>query len=179
MTREDDTFIELHQRTAFANQNQAKLFISIHANSNPNRRVRGISTYFLVPPNTEEAREVAMRENSVIKYEDGSKYAKLSNENFILSAMAQNVYNTESQDLAAIVQREISRRCRLKNRGIKQAGYYVLWGVAMPNILVETAFISNSYEEKLLRSRSFQKKMAEALFESIIKFKKKYEWEFK
>ncbi len=177
MTREDDRFLELDQRTEFANRNQAKLFISIHANSNRNRRIRGVSTYFLGPENTEEAREVANLENSVIRLENGSKYADLSQENFIISAMAQNIYNAESQDLADMVQREISRECDLQDLGVRQAGFYVLWGASMPNILIETAFISNPNEEKLLRGGSFQKKQAIAIFQSIKKFKNRYESE--
>jgi len=176
MTREDDRFVGLDQRTEFANRNEAKLFISIHANSNPSSRVNGVSTYFLGPENTEEAREVALLENSVIKYEKDSKYADLTQENLILSTMAQNIYNTESEDMAAIVQHEISKRCRLIDRGVRQAGFYVLWGASMPNILVEVAFISNKYEEKKLRQSSFQEDVAEAIYESIKKFKKKYEW---
>ena len=175
MTREDDRFLELSQRTEFANRNQAKLFISIHANSNRSRRVNGVSTYFLGPENTEEAREVASLENSVIKLENESRYVDLSQENYILSAMAQNIYNKESQDLADIVQREISRECNLRDIGVKQAGFYVLWGASMPNILIETAFISNIKEEKLLRSSSFQKKQASAIYRSIKKFKERYE----
>jgi len=176
MTREDDRFIELKQRTEFANRNEAKLFISIHANSNLNRRVSGVSTYFLGPEKSEEAREAALLENSVIKYETNSKYADLTSENVILSAMAQNIYNTESEDLAAIVQDQISDACNLIDRGVKQAGFYVLWGASMPNILVEVAFISNKQEEKKLRNISFQKKVAEAIYQSIKLFKKKYEW---
>ncbi|MBD3289703.1 hypothetical protein GF337_12930 [candidate division KSB1 bacterium] len=176
MTRDDDRFIELKHRTEFANRNEAKLFISIHANSNPSKRIKGVSTYFLGPENTEEAREVALLENSVIKYEKNSKYADLSAENFILSAMAQNIYNTESEDLAAIVQEVISDHCNLIDRGVRQANFYVLWGASMPNILVETAFISNRTEERKLRTSAFQQKIAEALYKSIMKFKKKYEW---
>ncbi len=175
MTREDDRFLELNQRTEFANRNQAKLFISIHANSNRNRRINGVSTYFLGPENTKEAREVASLENSVIELENESMYADLSQEKYILSAIAQNVYNKESQYLADIVQREISRECNLRDLGVRQAGFYVLWGASMPNILVETAFISNQKEEKLLRSSSFQKKQAQAIYRSIKEFKKRYE----
>jgi len=175
MTREDDRFLELNQRTEFANRNQAKLFISIHANSNRSRRIRGVSTYFLGPENTEEAREVASLENSVIELESESKYADLSREKYILSAMAQNVYNKESQDLADIAQKEISRECGLHDLGVRQAGFYVLWGASMPNILIETAFISNPTEEKKLRTRSFQKKQALAIYRSIKEFKRRYE----
>ncbi len=175
MTRDDDRFIELNQRTEFANRNQAKLFISIHANSNRNRKINGVSTYFLGPGNTEEAREVAHLENSVIRLENESKYMDLSQEKYILSAMAQNVYNKESQDLADIVQREISQECELRDLGVKQAGFFVLWGASMPNILIETAFISNQNEEKLLRNSSFQKKQALAIYRSIKEFKDRYE----
>jgi len=175
MTREDDRFLELNQRTEFANRNQAKLFISIHANSNRNRKIRGVSTYFLGPENTEEAREVANLENSVIELENDSNYADLSRERYILSAIAQNVYNKESQDLADFVQKEISQACGLRDLGVRQAGFYVLWGASMPNILIETAFISNINEEKLLRSRSFHQKQAQAILRSIKEFKERYE----
>ena len=175
MTRDDDRFVELKKRTEFANRNEAKLFISIHANSNLSHRLKGVSTYFLGQGNTDEAREVALLENSVIKYEQNNKYTDLSSTNFILSAMAQNVYNTESEDLAAIVQHEISRTCGVINRGVRQAGFYVLWGASMPNILVETAFISNRQEEKRLNDAKFQKKVAQAIFKGIMNFKKKYE----
>ena len=96
--------------------------------------------------------EVARKENSVIKeYEKASsEYADIANENFILAAMAQNAFSKESQDLAAIIASAMDARLDLKNRGIDQAGYYVLIGASMPNVLVEIAFISNREEEKLL-----------------------------
>lgn len=174
MTREDDRFVELRHRTEFANRNQAKLFISIHANANYNRRMRGVSTYFLGPGKNDDAREVANLENSVIRMENESRYADLSHENFILSAMAQNVYVRESQELADMVQHEISRSCGLRDIGVLQAGFYVLWGASMPNILIETGFISNPEEEKLLRSKSFQQKQAKAIFNSIKAFIEKF-----
>lgn len=177
MTRESDKFVELKKRSELANKNQAKLFISIHANANRSRYVKGVSSYFLGPGRTDEAREVALSENSVIKYESGSKYADLSGENFILSAMAQNVYNAESQDLAVMVQQEIIRECGLSDAGVRQAGFLVLVGASMPNIIVETAFISNPKEEKRLREKSFQKKLARGIFQSIRRFKEKYELE--
>jgi len=177
MTRESDKSVDLKARTEFANKNEAKLFISIHANANPSRYVRGVSTYFLGPGRTDEAREVAMLENSVIKYESGNKYADLSGENYILSAMAQNVYNVESQDLAVMAQQEIIRECGLRDAGVRQGPFQVLVGASMPNVLIETAFISNHKEEKLLRQKSFQKKLARGIFRSIKRFKEKYEME--
>ncbi|MFQ5825546.1 MAG: N-acetylmuramoyl-L-alanine amidase [bacterium] len=177
MTRETDKFVPLKERTQLANKEQGKLFISIHANSNRSSRVQGATTYFLGPAKSEEALEVAQRENSVIRYENSiADYSHLTDESFILASMAQNDYNKESQDLAAFVQRELENRTKLKDRGVKQAGYYVLVGASMSNILIETAFISNKKEERLLKSSSFQQKVAEAIYTSIKKFKEKYEW---
>ncbi|MDZ7289954.1 MAG: N-acetylmuramoyl-L-alanine amidase [candidate division KSB1 bacterium] len=177
MTREDDRFVPLKDRTQLANSVQGKIFISIHCNSNLSRRVNGATTYFLGPAKTEEALEVARLENSVIRYEpDSSAYAGLGAESFILAAMAQNAFNRESEDLAAMVQEELSSKTKLANRGVKQAGYYVLIGASMPNILIETAFISNPRESTLLNDASFQQDLAEAIFNSIKKFKEKYEW---
>ncbi|MFQ5824297.1 MAG: N-acetylmuramoyl-L-alanine amidase [bacterium] len=178
MTRETDKFVPLKERTQLANKVNGKLFISIHANSNRNPRLRGATTYFLGPAKSEESLEVARRENAVIRYENSAvDYAHLSDENFILAHMAQNDYNKESQDLAAIVQKELKKRSRIEDRGVKQAGYYVLVGASMPNILIETAFISNKKEERLLKSSSFQQKVAEAIYESVKKFKEIYDWE--
>ncbi len=177
MTRDNDSFVPLKDRTQLANSEQGKIFISIHCNANRSRRVTGATTYFLGPAKTEEALEVARRENSVINYEaDSSAYAGLGAEGFILRALAQNAFNRESEDLAAIVQEELSGNTKLANRGVKQAGYYVLIGASMPNILVETAFISNQREEAMLNDSSFQQNIAEAIFNSIKKFKEKYEW---
>jgi N-acetylmuramoyl-L-alanine amidase len=177
MTRDNDRFIPLKDRTHFANSVQGKIFISLHCNSNLSRRVNGATTYFLGPAKTEEALEVARRENAVIKYEaDSTAYAGLGEESFILAALAQNAFNRESEDLAAMLQDELHRHTNLANRGVKQAGYYVLIGASMPNVLIETAFISNAREEESLRDGDFQQKVAEAIFNSIKKFKEKYEW---
>jgi len=177
MTRDSDKYVSLKERTRFANRNQGKLFISIHANWNRNSKVAGTATYFLGQHKSDEALEIAQRENSVIKYEDNqSHYDKFTDEQLILIEMAQNAYNKQSQDLAAIIQEKIHRKTHLRNRGVKQAGFYVLWGASMPNVLIETAFMSNKEEERLLRKSSSQQKIAEAILESVILFKEKYEW---
>jgi len=176
LTREGDQFVPLKERTSFANREGGKLFISIHANANKDHRLSGSTTYFLGPAKTKEALEVAKRENAVIRYEDSpNEYGDISDESYILLAMAQNSFTKESQDLAAMVQEEFERTLRIKNRGVSQAGYYVLIGASMPNILVETAYISNPREERLLRSKRFREKIAQALFRSIKRFKEKYE----
>ncbi len=177
MTRDDDTYISLKERTQFANKNQGKLFISIHANWNRNSKVNGAATYFLGLAKSEESLEIAQRENSVIKYEDGnSHFAEFTEEQIILATMAQNSYNKESQDFAAMIQEELHKETGLRDRGIKQAGFYVMIGASMPNVLVETGFMSNKKEERLLTKSSFQIKMAKAIFKSVKSFKEKYEW---
>ncbi|HDQ00364.1 MAG TPA: N-acetylmuramoyl-L-alanine amidase [bacterium] len=178
MTRETDKFIPLQKRTEFANRHGAKLFLSIHANHNHNRRLRGVSAYFLGLDMTDEAREVARLENSVIKYEEKSKYSEMSWEQYILSAGAQSLYNKESEDLAGMIQENIIQQCKLQDRRVRQANFYVLWGASMPAVLVETAFISNPQDERLLKDRSFQKKIAYSIFLSIKQFKEKYESAF-
>ncbi len=177
MTRDDDTYLSLKERTQFANKNQGKLFISIHANWNRNSKVNGSATYFLGLAKSEESLEISQRENSVIKYEDGnSHFDDFTEEQIILATMAQNSYNKESQDFASMLQEEIHKNTGLRNRGIKQAGFYVMIGASMPNILVETGFMSNKKEERLLKKTSFQGKMAQAIFKSVKSFKEKYEW---
>ncbi|MFQ5674556.1 MAG: N-acetylmuramoyl-L-alanine amidase [bacterium] len=176
MTRETDTYISLKERTQFANKKEAKLFISIHANWNRSSKLRGASTYFLGLAKSDEAIEIAQRENEVIKYDDDVReYSELTDENIILATMAQNAYNKESEDLARMIQTSIAKHTGIRDRGIKQAGFYVMVGASMPNVLIETAFMSNKREEKMLRSGSFQQKVAQAIYESIKKFKEKYD----
>jgi len=176
MTRDSDRYISLKERTQLANKQKAKLFISLHANWNRNSTVNGATAYFLGLAKSEESLEIAQRENAVIKYDNPQANSNLSEENIILATIAQNAYNKESQDFAAMIQEALSKRTRLRNRGVRQAGFYVLVGASMPNVLIETAFISNKREEKLLRTKSFQQKVAESIFESIKKFKHRYEW---
>lgn len=176
MTRESDKFVPLEDRGNIANRAGGKLFISIHADSNPKKGLRGHTVYFMGPAKTEEARRVAQFENSVIRFEDSSsKYAGLSETAFILAANAQNSYNKESEEFAAILDREIKARQTAAGFGVRQAGFYVLHGTSMPNILLETAFISNKADEKLLATRAFHLSIASAVCQSIREFKERYE----
>ena len=174
LTRETDTFIKLDERTTLANNAQGKMFISLHCNANKSRRVDGTTTYFLGPAKTDEALEVALLENSVVKYETESGGAH-SDEEFILTAMAQNAFHHESEGFAQIIQEEMSALVGLPDRGVEQAGFRVLVGASMPSVLVEMAFISNRKEEKLLDSGETQQKIARAIMHSVKRFKEKYE----
>jgi N-acetylmuramoyl-L-alanine amidase len=179
MTRTSDVLVGLKDRWHFANVNGGKLFISIHTNANDDRRVRGFSTYFLgVGGKTREAIEVAQKENSVVKYEDKPEaYEEYQDFDYILNAIALSSYLKESQDLATMVNESMWRFTKVPDQGVHQQFFQVLIGASMPRVLVETAFLSNANEERLLKTRSFQQNIAEALCQSIEKFKTRYEKE--
>ena len=171
-TRDEDVFVPLMDRTKIANESNGKIFLSIHANAHKNRNIQGFETFLLSPGKNEDAIEVASRENSVIKMEEGvSQYENLTGENLIMATMAQASFMKESEDLAAKVQIELGKKLKTPNRGVKQAGFLVLIGASMPNVLIEVGFISNPSEEKMLKQSSYKQKIAEAIFEGIKKFK--------
>ena len=171
-TRDEDVFIPLLDRTKIANESKGKLFVSIHANANKNRKVQGFETYLLRPGKSEDAIEVATRENSVISMEDFTDpYEDLAGEALIMATMAQSTFMKESEDLASMMQMELDKKLTTPNRGVKQAGFYVLIGASMPNALVEVGFLSNPYEEKKLKQDGHKQKIAEAIFQAIKNFK--------
>lgn len=177
-TRSNDTFIDLYKRGKIANENNGKLFISIHCNSTKKipTDASGAEVYLLRPGRTEEAIEIAETENSVIKYEDNpQRYEKLTDENFILVSMAHSSYMKYSEKFAELLHKDFDLNLKIKSRGVKQAGFYVLVGASMPSVLVETGFISNKEDAKFLKSASGQKQIAESIFSSIKTYRKFYE----
>lgn len=174
MTRTGDTFVPLEKRAQIANDSGADLFISIHANASKKTRPRGSQTFFLAHANNDDARAVAQLENAALQYEDREP-DDTSVVNFILLDMIQTEFQRESADLAEIVQREFEKNLKIPSRGVDQAGFVILNKAYMPSVLVEAAFISNEKEEKELRKKSFQKKVAKAIYQSILAFKAKYD----
>jgi len=178
-TRYEDVFVSLEDRGKIANRNEGKLFISVHLNDFPkNRKIRGFEVYLLSPGKTESAIEVAERENSVIRFEEkesAERYTKFANEKLILASLAQAAFMRESEDLAGMIEKEMRKKISSPSRGVKQAGFYVLVGASMPHAYLEAGFISNRREEKNLKSSKYQQKIAEAVYESVRKFKRKYE----
>jgi len=171
MTRDKDVFVPLAERTKIANLNGGKLFISLHCNSARDRRAKGIETYFLAPTKTDRAMRVSMRENSVIRFEDSQdQYRDLTEENYILLTMANANFARESEEMAGQMQEIVCAGVRLKNRGVDQAGFYVLIGASMPALLFEMGFISNKEEEKKLKTKKFRQKMAESIAVAVVKF---------
>lgn len=181
-TRKDDTFIDLYKRGKIANEHNGKLFISIHCNSTPKKPsdANGFEVYLLRPGRTKEAIAIAEFENSVIKYEENpQRYQKLTDENFILVTMAQSAYMRYSEKFAELLHNEFENHPKLKSRGVKQAGFYVLVGASMPNVLIESGFLSNASDAKYLSTKKGQKEFAKYIFEAIKKYRQHYESEMK
>lgn len=171
MTRDSDKFIALSERTSIANKASGKLFISLHCNSAKQRKAQGMETYFLAPSKTERATEVALLENEAIRFEDTpDRYKALTEESYILMTMTQATFTLESELLAGLVQETVTKKVGIRDRGVDQAGFYVLIGASMPAILFEMAFISNKEEEKKLKDKKFRQKLAEEIGGAILKF---------
>ncbi|MBC7362744.1 MAG: N-acetylmuramoyl-L-alanine amidase [Candidatus Aminicenantes bacterium] len=176
LTREADVVVPLDRRAAIANNNKADLFISIHANGSRRINARGSETFFLsLNATDEEARRLAYFENNSEELENRVTEKDFDDLKLILWDMAQSAYLKQSSQLAEFVQTELNELLNTKNRGIKQAPFKVLAGVACPAILVEVAFITNPEEEKMLQSEEFQAKVAEAIYQGLSKFLQLYE----
>ncbi len=178
-TRKSDKFVELYKRGQIANQANGKLFISLHCNAAARKQhtVKGFEVYLLRRGKTEHALRIAERENSVIQYEEGyeNRYQELTEENFILLAMAQSAYLKYSERFAEIATQQVAQFTDLEIQGVKQAGFFVLVGASMPNVLVEMGYLSNRSDEKLLKSSVGQNKIALALCNAIQIYKNEYE----
>ena len=177
LTREKDEFISLQQRTKFANENTADLFISIHCNAHRKEVIDGIEVFYLSTAKTDEARAVEALENKVVyEYEGGleavKKYDDLA---FILADMAQSEHLEESYHLGMKLQNTLVGSTNGYNRGVKQANFYVLRGAFMPAVLIELGFLTNREEEKKLIKTSYQDKLIHSIYQGIKDFKLKYD----
>ena len=161
MTREDDAFVPLETRTAIANQAEADLFLSIHANASHISSIRGFETYFLNFTTSREGLQIAARENA-------ASQRSISELQDIVSTILLRDKVDESREFAAHVQNSMATRKHFgKDRGVKQAPFVVLIGANMPSILAEVSFISNPDDERLLKSEDRRQQIAEALFEGV------------
>jgi N-acetylmuramoyl-L-alanine amidase len=167
-TRTDDTFVPLEERTALANQAKADLFISIHANSSDDSSARGIETFYLNLTDSEEARQVAARENAFAQ-------ASIHDLQDLVQKIARNEKIDESRELAVEVQAGLAKRLQRasrgqKNRGVKRAPFVVLLGANMPSILTEISFISNPGDEAALKKGEQRQRVAEGLLAGITRY---------
>lgn len=176
-TRKTDVFIELDERAKIANRNNADLFICIHANS-ASPQAYGTETYVLGLHRTESQQKVAERENSTIHLEDNSderyKDFDLSPDAIIARQLQLSVYLDQSINFASKLQSEFKAIGRY-DRGVKQAGFLVLYKTTMPSVLIETGFLTNPTEEKFLSDSTTQMKMAKSMFTAFEKYKSELE----
>jgi N-acetylmuramoyl-L-alanine amidase len=175
LARDSDRFVSLADRSKCGNGRKADLFVSIHANWSPNRAACGLETYFLSEAKTDWERAVAARENASFQTGDSSTALDASGDvGLILADLAQNEYLVESSDLAARIQEKTVPYARIKDRGVRQANFYVLRNDFMPAVLVECGFLSNKSEEKLLRETDHRERLAEGISRGIVEFAKLY-----
>ena len=167
-TREDDTFVPLENRIALANEKQADLFLSIHANSSRSRDVRGVETFYLNFTSDPEALELAARENALSQ----KSVHELQD---LVRSISRNEKVNESRELARALQGRLHEGLhkssrRIQNRGVKQAPFVVLIGGSMPSALTEVAFLSNPDDEQLMKSPQGRQSVADALFAGMTKY---------
>ncbi len=180
LTRTGDYFVPLRERAAFANAQRADFFVSIHANAHRVLGSEGAETYFLSSEASDnEARQVAALENGVIQLESPSSRGRLDVLKTILWDLAQSEFQEESSRLAETVQDSMTLSLGIPNRGIKQAGFYVLGGVAMPAILVEIGFVTNKKEERKLLDSGYREQVARAIYAGLAEYKQRYDQKMK
>ena len=168
LTRSDDSFIPLEERTAIANEAHADLFISIHANSSQDHGARGIETYYLNLKGSPEAMEVAARENAVAN-------VGIHDLEDLVKKIARNEKIDESREFAEDIQTSLSQRVQkgnktVKNRGVRKAPFVVLIGADMPSILTEISFLSNPADEQLLKQPENRQRVAEGLYQGVASY---------
>lgn len=179
-TRNKDVFVELHKRAQIANVSGADVFISIHCNSNKSSQPYGSETYVMGLHKSEDNLDVAKTENAAIFYEDDydiqyEGFNPNSDEDYIVLNMFQSSNIQQSIDLSSKVQLQFEERVGRKNRGVKQAGFWVLYKTTMPGILIELGFLSNAEEEKFLLTDDGQSYLASAIYRAFKQFKEEYE----
>jgi N-acetylmuramoyl-L-alanine amidase len=175
-TRKTDRYLTLQERADIVNTNHADLFISIHTNASNNKSAFGTETFTLGLAKTKANLDVAMRENSVILLEDDYKtkykgFDPSSVESYIMFEFMQDKYIDKSIDFASKVQTQFVDYAKRSDRGVRQAGFWVLHRSACPSVLVELGFISNASEENYLISKSGQNELAVAIYNAFVSFK--------
>ena len=171
LTRDKDVDVSIENRSAIANNRKAGLFISIHANGAVQKKAAGSETFFLsLNATDEETRRLAYLENNSSALQSRIDPSSDDDLMMILWDMAQTAYIKQSSQLAELVQEELDALLGTRNRGIKQAPFKILAGVACPAILVEAAFISNPEEEQKLAAGNFQTKVADAIYRGLARY---------
>lgn len=179
-TRKNDIFVPLGEIATHANKNNADLFVCIHCNAAVNKQVYGSETYVMGLHKTKGNLDVAKRENAAILYEEDYKkkyegFDPSSDEANIIFNMYQNAFLEQSLSYASKVQNEFKKNKNLTDKGVKQAGFLVLWKTSMPSVLIETGFLTNAEEEKYLGSQKGQDQIAFAIYKAFKNYKAEVE----
>ena len=179
-TRKTDVYLTLQERADIVNNNHADIFICIHTNASKSASAFGAETFTLGLAKTKGNLDVAMRENSVILLEEDYKtkykgFDPASVDSYIMFEFMQDKYIDKSVDFASTIQNQFVNYCRRSDRGVRQAGFWVLHRSACPSVLVELGFISNPAEERYLASKIGQQDMAIAIYNAFVNFKRDYE----
>ena len=179
-TRDKDEFIGLASRARIANSAGADFFFSIHANAVDGTSAAGFESWVLGLHKSKAALEVAKKENSSILMEDNhnqtyEEFDPQDPDAYIALSMRQNAFLDQSLVFADLLQKNCTQKLGLKNRGVKQAGFMVLYRATMPAVLVELGFLSNPTEEKMLASSEGQLKLAKHLFDGFKAYKAHYD----
>jgi N-acetylmuramoyl-L-alanine amidase len=173
MTRTDDKFIPLNERTAIANAANADLFISIHCNASLSPKHTGLEVYYLSPEATDKAAEsVARLENSVVHLEEEKGVRQNSKLTQLLASMAVYNFINESSKFAALICRNLKNKFGLDQTSVKEADFYVLRGAQMPSVLVELDYLSNPVSEIKLRSSRYRSQLAKGVVEAVKAYEK-------
>ena len=175
-TRKDDRYLSLDQRADIANRAKADLFICIHANYNPNKNAYGTETYVMGLHKENSNFEVAKRENAVILMDENYQeryegFDPNSPESYILFSVLQSAYQENSLRFAQKIEDQFKTRVGRNSRGVKQAGFWVLWDTGMPSVLIEVGFLSHLQEEKYLNSEKGQDLMASGIYRAFKEYK--------
>lgn len=181
-TRKTDVFIGLMERANIANKAKADLFISFHCNANKNKAAYGAETYAMGLHVSEANLSVAKRENEVILLEENYEknydgFDPSSTEAYIIFSLYQNVNIDKSLYLASKVQEQFTNKLKRYNRGVKQAGFIVLYKTNMPSILIESGFLTNKAEEEFLTSAEGQDNIANSVYLAFKTYKEDLEKE--
>jgi len=179
-TRKDDRYLALDERADIANKNKADLFICIHANAIVSANAWGTETYVMGLHKEQGNMEVATRENAVITLDENYEeryegFDPNSPESYILFSLTQSAYKESSLMFAQKIEEQFKTKAGRYSRGVKQAGFWVLWRTAMPSVLIETGFLSNSKEETFLSSANGQDLLASGIYRAFRDYKSQIE----
>jgi N-acetylmuramoyl-L-alanine amidase len=178
-TRKDDRYVDLYERPVMANKAKADLFICIHCNSEPGVSAYGTETFVMGLSKDQRNFDVAKRENAVILMDENQEryegFDPTSDESYILFSIGQSFHKENSLKFAQKIEDQFKKKVGRYSRGVKQAGFWVLWSTAMPSVLVETGFLSNANEETYMMSDHGQDAIASGLFRAFKEYKTEIE----